>query len=36
MSFDDASTGDDEARRIEAETAQCAGRLADQHSLVST
>jgi hypothetical protein len=34
MSFDDASAGDNQAGRIESETSQRAGRLADQHALI--
>ena len=36
MPLDDAPAGDDEARRIEAEAAQRAGGLADQHPLIAT
>ena len=36
MPLDDAATGDDEAGRIEAQPAQRAGGLADQHPLIAT
>ena len=35
MPLDDAPAGDDEACRVEPETAQCTGRLADQHPLIA-
>jgi hypothetical protein len=36
MPLDDAPAGDDKPGGIETQPAQCAGRLADQHSLITT